>query len=185
MNKEYRARFVMDKNLMVVLSAVALAALVAVPANAKSRTHTEQTAPTLAIKSPFPYRPDRAEGRNNAVIASTLPLGAAHRTGRASHCRVETADSGDRSSGGDEQPARIAGATANGDCRPRPPRHQRSRPLVRVRIHAARYPNRSEAYRRWRCCHRLTARPHCIRDLRDPILLSPIPMRLSRRYGAG
>jgi hypothetical protein len=47
MNNEYRARFVMGKNLKVVLSAVALAALVAAPAIAKSRTHTEHTAPAL------------------------------------------------------------------------------------------------------------------------------------------
>jgi hypothetical protein len=35
----------MDKNLKVALSAVALAALAAAPAVAKSRTHTEHTAP--------------------------------------------------------------------------------------------------------------------------------------------
>ena len=37
----------MGKNLKVVLSSVALAALVAAPAIAKSRTHTEHTAPAL------------------------------------------------------------------------------------------------------------------------------------------
>jgi hypothetical protein len=62
MNNEYRARFVMDKNLKVVLSAVALAALVAVPANAKSRTHTEQTTPTLAYRNGTVILPGQVPG---------------------------------------------------------------------------------------------------------------------------
>jgi hypothetical protein len=62
MNNEYQARFVMVKSLKVVLSAVALAALVAVPANAMSRTHTEQTAPTLAYRNGTVILPGQVPG---------------------------------------------------------------------------------------------------------------------------
>jgi hypothetical protein len=50
MNNQFRARFVMEKNLKVLLSAVVLAALVAAPAVAKSRTqhYTEHSAPGVA-----------------------------------------------------------------------------------------------------------------------------------------
>jgi hypothetical protein len=41
----------MDKTLKAVLSAVALTALVVAPAVAKSRTHTEQSAPAVAYRN--------------------------------------------------------------------------------------------------------------------------------------
>ena len=49
-NNELRTRLIMNRNLKVVLSAVALAALVAAPAVAKSRTqqYTEHSAPGVA-----------------------------------------------------------------------------------------------------------------------------------------
>jgi hypothetical protein len=47
-NNELRTRLIMNKNLKVLLSAVALAALVAAPAVAKSRTQPHHTAPTQA-----------------------------------------------------------------------------------------------------------------------------------------
>jgi hypothetical protein len=59
----------MDKNLKVVLSAVALAALVAVPANAKSRTHTEQTAPTLAYRNGTVILPGQVPGTDPRIRA--------------------------------------------------------------------------------------------------------------------
>jgi hypothetical protein len=51
----------MDKNLKAVLSAVALAALVAAPAVAKSRTHTEHTAPAVAY------------GRSTVILPGQVP----------------------------------------------------------------------------------------------------------------
>jgi hypothetical protein len=62
MNNEYRTRFAMDKNLKVVLSAVALAALVAAPAVAKSRSHTEHTAPALAYGHSTVIQPGQVPG---------------------------------------------------------------------------------------------------------------------------
>jgi hypothetical protein len=60
-NNECRARFVMDKNLKAALSAVALGALVAAPAVAKSRTHTEHTAPAVAY------------GRSTVILPGQVP----------------------------------------------------------------------------------------------------------------
>jgi hypothetical protein len=51
----------MDKNLKAALSAVALAALVAFPAVAKSRTHTEHTAPAVAY------------GRSTVILPGQVP----------------------------------------------------------------------------------------------------------------
>jgi hypothetical protein len=62
MNNDFRTRLIMNKNLKVVLSAVALAALVAAPAVAKSPTQ-QHTAPTLAY-------------RNSTVIQAGKVLGA-------------------------------------------------------------------------------------------------------------
>jgi hypothetical protein len=52
----------MGKNLKVVLSAVALAALVAAPAIAKSRTHTEHTAPAVVYRNSTVILPGQVPG---------------------------------------------------------------------------------------------------------------------------
>jgi hypothetical protein len=51
LSNELRMRLIMDKNLKVLLSAVALAAFVAAPAVAKSRAQPHHTAPTQAHRS--------------------------------------------------------------------------------------------------------------------------------------
>jgi hypothetical protein len=53
LNYELRRRLIMNKNLKVLLSAVALAALVAAPAVAKSGTQ-QHTAPALAHRNDIP-----------------------------------------------------------------------------------------------------------------------------------
>jgi hypothetical protein len=50
-NNELRTRLIMNRNLKVVLSAVALAALMAAPAVAKSRTQPRHVAPTQVHRS--------------------------------------------------------------------------------------------------------------------------------------
>jgi hypothetical protein len=63
-NNELRRRLIMNKNLKVLLSAVALAALVAAPAVAKSRTqlHAEHTAPALAYRNSTVILPGQVPG---------------------------------------------------------------------------------------------------------------------------